>query len=182
MKKTHTISFVVLLCTLCSCADEPVTEATVSQNLISNSSFEMNGNPSSEGWVYWSNTPTKVSFSDDTPPSGGNWSVVLAVGDRVGMTLRTTVPAPTGRNRFRLSMWAKAYWTEPKGSPGFFQLSLNGTIRNSMAIEDSVWKVYAFIDTFTAVAGDSLTVTLQAGDTYNYRQTFFDNCRLEVLR
>lgn len=182
MKKELIISLAVLLCILCACKKEAVTEPTEPQNLIANSSFEINRNPSIDGWIFWSNISSTVTFSSDVPPSRGDWSVVLSVGDRVGKTLQTKVAAPVGQNRFRLSVWAKAKWTEPRGNPGLIALALNSKIRKSLAIQDSLWKYYEVQDTLTAVAGDSLTVTLDAGDAYGIQQTHFDLCRLELLK
>lgn len=182
MKKELLMCLAVLLTALIGCKKETITEPSEPQNLIANSSFEINGNQSIDGWIFWSNISSTVDFSNDVPASGGNWSVVLAVGDRVGKHLQTKVVAPVGQNRFRLSVWAKAKWTEPRGNPGFIVLALNGTIRKSLSIQDSVWKHYEAFDTLTTVAGDSMTVKLDAGDAYGIQQTYFDLCRLELLK
>jgi len=147
------------------------------KNLIVNSSFEMNGISSYQGWQFWSNLLSSPTFSDDVPPEGGKWSIVLSVGDRIGANLQTKVAAPVGGNRYKLSVWAKS-----KGDPGLAELIFNKAIRKRIGIQDSVWRYYEITDSLVTVQGDSLTVLLDAGTTYGFAQSYFDLCRLEIIK
>lgn len=182
MKKIVTFSLAMLVCGQYGCKEESVTAPIQQQNLITNSSFENNGNPSIDGWLFWSNISSNFDFSNDVPPSAGNWSVVLSVGDFVGKRLQTKLAAPAGQHIFKLSVWSKSKWSNPRGNPGFIMLALNGAIRKSIVLADSVWKYYEVSDTITSIVGDSLTVTLNAGDAYGIQQTFFDVCRLDIFK
>ncbi len=147
-----------------------------------NSSFEIDNNPSIDGWIFWSNTSSSVNFDNDVPPGGGSWSVVLTVGDLISKALKTTVAVPVGKQYLRLSVWAKSNWSGPRGTPSNIVLSLNGVTHKTISITDSVWKYYEVLDTITAFAEDSLTVMLNSGDAYGFQQTLFDLCRLELIK
>jgi len=102
---------------------------------------------------------------------------VLSDADRIVAHISTTVAAPIGTHRLRVSVWAKS--TERTGS---LQLIFNTAIRKRVVITDSVWQYYEAEDHLTTAQGDSLTVLLDAGTTYGGAQTLFDLCRLEVVR
>lgn len=146
------------------------------ENLISNPSFETNGIASLDRWQVETNFDSTVRFSEDVPQSGGRWSVVLRVADRVIARLRTTVAAPSGTHYYRLSVWAKS-----KGSIGTARLVFNNAIRNWITISDTMWAFYQIADTLTTIHGDSLSVELDGGVTHATNETFFDLCRLERL-
>lgn len=130
----------------CSRDSQSLTGPIEDNNLIANSSFEINDVPSYQGWQFWSNVQSSPTFSDDVPPSGGNWSIVLSVGDRIGANLQTKVAAPVGGNRYRFSVWAKS-----KGDYGFAQLIFNKAIRRTISIQDSVWTYYIVTDSLVTM-------------------------------
>lgn len=176
--KSSFILFLIVITILYGCKKDSrsPTEPNEDRNLIVNSSFEMNGIPSYQGWQFWSNVQSSPTFSDDVPPAGGKWSIVLSVGDRVGANLKTKIVAPVGSNRYILSVWAKS-----KGDPGFVQLIFNNAIRKTISIQDSVWRYYEITDSLVTIEGDSLVVLLDAGTTYRFAQSYFDLCRLEIV-
>jgi hypothetical protein len=184
--KMKTISFVcVAICCFSSCKNPVDNKTGTEENLIQNPSFESNGNPTTEGWTYYSNFPaadtSDGTFSNDVPPGGGNWSLVVGVGDRVVKYLETKVAAPTGEHHYRLSAWAKSYSTDT-GSPGFISLALNDSVVKRLDVQDTTWRHYESIDTILTRAGDSLAVLLFSGAAMRFQVTYFDLCRLELLK
>jgi len=172
-------SLMIPLVALSACkksADNPVGPPEY-ENVISNPSFENNGIASLAGWQVETNFDSTVRFSEDVPQSGGRWSVVLVVADRVIARLRTTVTAPAGTHRYRLSVWAKS-----QGSIGTARLVFNKAIRKSITISDTTWTLYQVADTLSTVHGDSLFVELDGGVAYGRNETFFDLCRLEKAK
>jgi hypothetical protein len=177
--KSSVIFSLIAFVALCGCNSDSETTIGPDQdtNLIVNSSFEMNGHPTYEGWQYWSNVQTSPTFSNDVPSAGGKWSLVLSVGDRIGANLQTKVAAPIGGNRYKLSVWAKSL-----GDHGSVQLIFNKAIRKTIGIQDSLWRYYEVTDSLVTVQGDSLVVSLDAGTTYLFAQSCFDLCRLETIK
>jgi hypothetical protein len=94
----------------------------------------------------------------------------------------TRIPTPAGANRYRLSVWAKAYRDNPISSPSYVALTLDETIEKRLDVQDSTWRYYERIDTVLTQAGDTLTVELDAGTAYRVQRTYFDLCRLELLK
>ena len=177
--KNSIILLLIVFASLYGCKKDSQipTGQSEDKNLIVNSSFEMNGIPSYQGWQFWSNVRSSPAFSDDVPPLGGEWSIVLSVGDRTGANLQTKVAAPVGGNRYKLSVWAKS-----KGDRGIAQLISNKAIRKTIGIQDSVWGYYEVTDSLVTVQGDSLEVLLDAGTTYSFAQSYFDLSRLEIVK
>ncbi len=174
------ITFFALLSIIilgCDKETENPTRPGDENNLVANSSFEIDGTSSSQGWQFWSNTQSSPTFSADVPPNGGKWSIVLSSADRIGSSLQTKVAARAGGNRYKLSLWAKS-----KGDTGYVQLIFNKAIRRTIGIQDSLWRYYEVIDSLGTVQGDSLVVLLDAGTTYLFAQSQFDLCRLEVVK
>ncbi len=160
----------------CSKTEPTIVGPHNDQNLIVNSTFEINGIPSYQGWSFWSNVLSTPSFSADVPPDGGKWSVVLSVGDRGRASMQTRVAAPVGGNRYKLSLWAKS-----KGNIGFVELIFNKAIRGRIDVQDSLWRYYEVTDSLGTVRGDSLEVLLDAGTTNVGAQSYFELCRLEKV-
>lgn len=144
------------------------------QNMILNYSFEKNGVGTFEGWNTDSNLDSTIQFSDDIPQSGGHWSAVITIGDRVFAKLWTNVVAPAGTHYYRLSVFSKT-----NSTTSTVKFYLNKNLRKSLTISDSTWKIYQVFDTLTTTNTDTLIVELDGGVTYSYTKTFFDLCRLE---
>jgi hypothetical protein len=143
-----------------------------------NSSFEQNGQPSSDEWKITSTLPN--NFSNDVPDSGGSFSLVLEAG-WVGGFAEIKVPALVQYSNYKLSFWSK--YSAFKGSATLLLLR-NGTAikENSVTVNDIVWGNYSVSDTFSVVQGDSIMVQLSGG----YAQllpgeTYFDLCKLEAF-
>ncbi len=183
MKKLLLISLYLFVCFFLSCENSVDTQNGSNEDLIQNSSFEIDGNPSINGWTFFHPIQKEFKcFSNEVPPYGGKWSVYLPlVGDRIVSHLQTKIAAPAGTNRYRLSVWAKA-WSVPGGSSGFVSLGLNTTNIKSIICTDTTWQYYESIDTITANKGDTITVMINSGTQYRSRSSYFDLCRLELLK
>jgi len=58
---------------LVSCSrDNNIVNASSTDNLLSNFSFEINGSPSLDGWIQSYQDTSAIHFSSDTPQSGCN--------------------------------------------------------------------------------------------------------------
>jgi hypothetical protein len=185
MKKPLLISLYLFVSFFLSCENSVDTNKGSNEDLIQNYSFEINGNPSINGWTFKSNYSADTlftNFSNDVPPSGGKWSVFLIVSDRIVRYLQIKIAAPTGENHFKLSVWAKSYSSIPTSSPGFISLALNNANIKRIDIQDSTWRYYETMDTISAGKGDTITVELFAGTAYMVRATYYDLCRLELLK
>ena len=156
--------------------------STPAENLLANSSFESNGNPSLLGWRCIDSS--LVQFTHDTPNDGGTWAIQLETGwIHFPLYVSQTVAAPTGTHRYQISSWAKAF-----GASGKFSLTFKRndtlTLRKTLYVVDPGWTSRFFLDTLTTIAGDSLIVTLYGYDTTNPDSlgfTFYDICKLEKL-
>jgi len=170
--------------------DTIVDSPPIDNNLIKNSSFESNGNPSLEGWItYWPGI-SLVQSVQDAPPGGGSWSVAIQNGTQMsGNEVRYKVAAPaTGKHAYRLSFWGKyTSGSRLNWSSQFGEIWLD---RGDVQISDSkwgvkmdttVWKLYSVIDTLDTRSSDSLIVRLVGCiDGLPSAITYFDLCRLEV--
>lgn len=172
------LSLIIPLLALSACkrSTENLAGPAEYEQLISNPSFEQHGTPSLDGWDIETNIDSTVRFSQDVPQSGGHWSVVLTVSDRVVARLRTTVTVPNGTHRYRLSVWAKS-----NGDTGVVRLILNKAVRRSLTVSNTRWTLYETVDTVNTATGDTLTVELDGGVSPGYNETSFDLCQLEIM-
>ena len=150
-------------------------------NLISNSSFEINGQHSLTGWIL---NADSYSFSYEAPPGGGFWSLALPTG---GMpfpnTIETMIPAPIGINNYKFSVYGKKKFNEAGGEAFLFIKHADSLIiSKTLGIKDTAWTFYFTNDTIYTVLGDSLCVRLltppEPGDPF---YVVFDLCKLEKL-
>src|SRR5579883_2648822 len=167
----------------CESGPPPPTESTAYGNLISNSSFDINGAPSLQGWV--ASDTSLVHFSTDVPPGGGSYSVVVQPGiNPIEGAVYTTVGALAGTHAYRISVWAKTvqwagdvYIDHLKLNPPAQPVLIPGPI-----IQDTLWTQYTATDTITANAGDSLTIGLESGSgNAPASKIYFDLCMFTPL-
>jgi hypothetical protein len=169
------ISYILFALLILGC-NEKSTEPTDANTLL-NSSFEKNGNFSSDGWKL----PAQYESSTDVPAGGGNFSLVLFASNPPD-TAHIKVPVKTQFNKFKLTIWAKSTGVT-SGINGETILSLirNGSVIKalSISVDDIIWKSYSIQDTFSVAAGDSFMVQLSAGVSQLFPgKTYFDLCRL----
>ena len=173
--KTYLKLFTSLLFTLfiLGCTDDDPTEPT-EENTLLYSSFEKNGNFSSDGWKL----PAQYDSSTDVPAGGGNFSLLLEASQPPEVYAHIKVPVKTEFNEYRLTIASKY-----SGIEGKMILSLvrNGSVidSSSVLINNIIWETYSIQDTFSVATGDSFMVQLTAGFSQLLPgKTYFDLCRL----
>lgn len=132
-----------------------------STNLIQNSSFETNNEPTLQYWV----TDTSLAQAvQDAPPGGGKWSLQLVPGwiPQEGFA-RTYVSGQSGVGVYRLTFWSKSIHSW-QGSVTIGQWTQMGWVQSKMIYCDSAtWTQYSLTDTLSLQAGDTIGVHLSAG-------------------
>ncbi len=149
-----------------------------SANLIKNSSFEENGNPSLSYWYVQEDD--SISFSNDTPPGGGNWSICLPAEwfGPLPDSPAYFVPLPPGKHILELSFYGKFYIIN---GVAMFILKTDQTrdVTAAQIVTDTVWTKYTLRDTLVINEGDSLSVVISGGGTENVGGfTCFDRVEL----
>ncbi|MEW6702788.1 MAG: hypothetical protein AB1298_08710 [Bacteroidota bacterium] len=187
MKSSLTISVILLFGIIIGCKKETVTGPNQPQNLIANSSFETNGNPTIAGWQF--RDSAIFNFAEDAPPGGGNYSVVLVTFRPSSFSMNALivkVPLAIGSHQYKLSVWARR---ESNGQ-GFISLFRHSgdidtmTAFQSLVITDTVWSYYSTQMNLTNSTNDSVVVALNGGYapiSYLDSRSFFDLCKLEQL-
>ena len=153
--------------------EEPATVI----ELIHNSSFEMNGNPSRQGWLV--DDTSLCQLINDAPPGGGNWSMKIYAEWTFLHSARTTVAPSEGTHQFEFSVYGKM--VKFHGTAILFVKHADTLIlRKFVTITDTTWTRYSFTDTISITSPDSLVVVLQGGSTnLVVGYTCFDLCSLK---
>ncbi len=165
----------LVLLPACSSKDNPSAADNLPEILL-NSSFEQNGNPSIENWI--SNDTTGIKIVDEAPAEGGKYSLRIKASWFPENSTSIIIDAPQGNNIFKLSVWAKYF-------------NVSGTIdlkkesdpdKKSINVADTSWTVYSLIDTINIKAGEKLQVVLNGGISQIIAgETYFDLIKLEQL-
>lgn len=170
-----------LLLFLYSCAEEETTEPT-DENLLVNTSFEKNGQASSEGWIL----PSGSEFATDVPPNGGSYSLVLEATQPPEDYAFIKVPVKTQYPINKLTFWAKSTGvTNNIYGKAILSLVRNGSQikSNSILVDGIVWQSYSIRDTFNVADGDSFMVQFTAGISQLLSgKTYFDLCQLQGIK
>ena len=149
----------------------------IPQNLISNSSFENNGNPSFQGW-----TGNLYAFVNNVPANGGQWSLQLAPGwvPDEGFA-ETFVTGLSGNYIFKLTCDAKTiYWS---GGVILRLQNQNGitTDLSKTTFNNTTWSTITLTTNATLQPTDKLIIHLTAGMTeIPMGKVLFDKVRLEI--
>jgi hypothetical protein len=164
------------------CSKSSPTGVPDDSNLLTNSSFELNGVPSMQGWTIVSGDSSLLFFSSDVPPAGGASSIAFTAGWGPACRISTMVSAFPGTHHYRVSVWAKRvgiggslrFYLKPANSPWAF--------RKSLMVTDTVWTAYSMTDSLATTGGDSLVVSISGGISQLLSgTTFYDLCELEKL-
>ncbi len=167
--------FVLLLYRCCDLIIIPENE----NNLITNPSFEENGDSSLAGWFV--NMPSLVHFTNDTPPNGGNWAITIDVLWGSGNDVISTVKIPEGRHIYKFSFWSKYSTTAGHAELLIITPDSVYSIKH-VQVNSEEWINYSKTDTITSFSGDSLQVKLSGGFSHIAPgKTYFDLCTLELL-
>ena len=156
-------------------------------NLISNGSFEINAEPSLEGWYPINSDTSYINYSMDVPPGGGKYSVKLMNAWVIaGAITAYTIPS-IGTHQYRFSVWAKVLKGSPYSIYGGEILILTkskGTINFEKLYQfsDTSWTYGEIIDTLNSTKVDTVLIKLQGDITqFSSGYTLFDLCRFEKI-
>jgi hypothetical protein len=183
----YTLTFALIHSMSCKKSENAVAAPPTDANLIVNSSFELNGAPTLQGWNSNSVDTSYVNFSNDAPSGGGSYSVRLRNGWTVRSTIWYCFMPPIGTHPYRLSVWAKAMRSNALVEAGgdVILMTRNGGVSNppkSIHFADTTWATGSLIDTLTTSSTDSVVVTLRGNiDQSSAGYVLFDLCRFEKL-
>jgi hypothetical protein len=176
-----TIIFVGVLFNSCKKSGDTIADPLPDPNMITNSSFESNGNPSLQDWDVF--RTQFVESVQDVPPGGGSWSVAIRdVNDWSAVAIHAKAAAPIGTHIYQFSFWSKCV-VNITGEVAFL-LHREDTLsyRKYLVIDKTTWTSYTLLDTLTTTTGDSLEIWLSGGYLgTGSGKTFYDLCRLEIL-
>jgi len=153
-------------------------DKTISEgNLITNSTFESNGQPDFQGWT------GMKSFSNDVPADGGKWSLKLEPVWYPGEGFAETfITGFSGNYTFQLNCEVKSI----RNGTGAIILRVkgeNGTITDvaKTTFNDSTWKKVTLTAAVQLQPTDQLIVHLTAGSTEVATWfLLFDNVKLTI--
>ncbi len=95
------------------------------KNLLTNSSFEINGSPTMNGWTLSEEDTTflryLLRFSTDVPPGEGKSSIVVNYSFPGPWIIYQLVSADAGSHVYRLSFWARNFFGQGKVTLGLNQ-------------------------------------------------------------
>jgi hypothetical protein len=179
---------VLLLSAVLSCVSPrrkgPEPEPVV--NLLSNGSFEIDGQPSMEGW--WPRNPPRVFIVSQPSPDGGRFSLLLHQEGHdpfVYVVANVTEVCPVGIYRLSVSGKAPIHWG---GGSAFIEVSPSSRRPTPdstvLTFLDSMWT--RSVDTFFVTPGvdDSVWVVLATTGFPpgpGYIEALFDDIILEEL-
>ena len=145
-------------------------------NLIQNSSFEVNDQPSLQSWF-----ATYAYISQDAPPQGGTWSLLLypSIPEQWAITF---VTGQSGIGVYRLTVWVKSIngWA---GTVMLGHWAQNRFVQSTWTGSDSTqWNAVSVIDTLSLQPSDTIAVRLSAnGEETSNGFVLFDLVDLERI-
>ena len=149
----------------------------MNNNLLLNSSFEINDNPSHKYWH--ANNPDYVYYSEDTPPEGGQWSIYLRPEWGPPTSLTQSIKTRPGNFIYNFSFFAKS---EGVGGRGVLGLQNSDTlvVCKQITVNDTNWIEYTISDTISSTLWDTIFVAVNGGiSQLAYGKTNFDLCKME---
>jgi hypothetical protein len=174
------ILIVILTLLIFSCNEDEITEPT-EENLLINTSFENNGRFSADGWTLSSLSDS----SNDVPPNGGNFSLVIDASQPPEVYSSIKVPVKTQYSKNRLSFWSKASGVSSSVyGKAVLTLVRNGAEIQSQSIQIDVikWQLFTLEDSFSVAEGDSFLVKFSGGISQLLSgKTYFDLCQLQGI-
>jgi hypothetical protein len=178
MKKLFLIPALISFVTLSGCFKKNTTSPINTPNLITNSSFESNGQSSFTGWQGDTST---YSFVNDTFSNSGYWCLQLVpCWLPCEGAAETYVTGLTGTHNYYFSCYTKCYgWT---GKVMLRKLS-NGVLTDlgSFSFSNKTWEPKSFwLYNLSLSSTDKLIVHLSAGgaETFSGR-VLFDKVSLQ---
>ena len=183
----YVVIFILVVLIYCSEPNDTIINPPPDKNLITNSSFEISGEPSLQSWLKSTNDTSYINFSIDVPPNGGNYSVRLRNEWSFPGSIRYLIVPETGTNQYLLSVWGKVLPHTPAhlagGDVSLFHISAgNWTLRKYLYFSDTTWTRGTLLDTLSTTSSDTLVIILR-GDIsqFSYGNILFDLCKFEKL-
>lgn len=163
--------------------EEP-TNGINSENLITNPSFEMDGQPSIDDWNYLVIVGHEYyDFVKDTPPSGGGWSVQVRSGRALEPGfVETMLSGINDEGIFELSAWMKSD-REIFGGSILLTQTRDGNVIHSkcLYLAPTEWARVSFRDTLDIDSSDTLHIKLFA-DPADLPMLLFDLVSLKKIK
>jgi hypothetical protein len=177
MRPISTIVVVLVICLISGCKKD---ESDVPEgNLISNSTFEVNGIPGFDGW-----TGSSYSFIQDVPATDGIWALQLEPEWLPGEGYAETyITGYQGSYTFKFTCDAKSL-NDWNGKVNLRLQNEKGTITTLKTIEFNYpsWSTMTTTIEVSLVKADKLIVHLSAGSTeVSMGKVLFDNVILEKV-
>ena len=145
-------------------------------NLITNPSFEMAGQPSIDGWNYLVIVGNEYyDFVKDTPPGGGSWSVQVRSGRALEPGfVETMLSGINDEGIFELSAWMKSAREIFGGSISLTQTRYGNVVHSKyLYLAPTEWTRVSFRDTLDIDTSDTLHIKLFA-DSADLPMLLFD--------
>jgi len=140
---------------------------TSPQNLIKNTSFECDGQPTGQYWYknYTELTGDSSTMSQDAPQGGENWSLpLIGSGNDGNDWAYIYITGQLGTGIYTLSLWMKEKDGWPIARAALQVISKSQFSQGKYVDSDSTnWKLYTLTDTLTTQPSDTIIVSLFAG-------------------
>jgi len=183
--KISSVILLPLVIGTCNEMDTIIISPAIEGNILTNSSFEINGSPSITGWQLYEIDSTSLKFSNDVPPGGGKFALYIKNDWPYGPWLQQNVRTHQGHHVYRFSCWAKSrYFAD---ADVWFGLKTSDSIitLQHFSFGDTVWTCKSFVDTLNTTPGDSFYVNI-FGPIVDIARVgmavSFDLCEVEILR
>jgi hypothetical protein len=148
----------------------------MTQNLISNPSFEINGQLNCSSWydgckqelTYLCDTlvagnPCDIAFYKDAPPEGGVWSLgATGIGNGFPATASTYITGQNGTNRYLFNIWMKDDGQAFGGAHIRIHSNGNDVLEKSIPTSGMGWNFYSIKDILKVDPTDSIEIVLSA--------------------
>jgi len=166
--KTIVISiaiFISILVIVPSCKEDTIAPSKSPVNLIQNSSFESNGQPSLQSW--WVPDTIVSRLVEDAPQSGRKWSLELVPGwIPQQFCARTYLSGQSGTGIYKLTISMKNLTLANMWDPCILLgriVNNKWTSSKTISTNSTSWQTLSIIDTISLQPNDTLAVQLSGG-------------------
>lgn len=156
----------LVLSLLVGCSKKPTGPSQDSEgNLLPNGSFELNGEPTLEGWQ--AANANLASLTEDAAPDGGKWSLKLEADWAPTLGFITAlVPGIHDGDVLRLSAFVRSVGDDGGGLIALLVGSGSNRPISKLKVASSIeWTFLSFEDTLTVSESDSVWVLLSSFHT-----------------
>jgi hypothetical protein len=179
----------IVLFEVCACSksEDQLTNPLSHSGLLTNGSFELNGQPSLTGWTLSASDTAFVALSAEAPPGGGSFSLRLKNEWSFPGFVSQFVALSPGTHRYELTASARAKRSVSPWDAGGDMMILikqgsSWTASKSYHFSDTTWVSAGLTDTLTAVQGDTVEIRLRGNiDQFSFGYVYFDLITFEKL-